>query len=212
MRITRGDHDDWGPPLRRLRRLRALKQSAFAELLGVDQATVSRWESGRQIPDLGMQRRLRDLMRRAEPNEEVLLKHCINASIGYTMLCDEDRIIRAASPSFCQIHSVTETDIVGMSTMGAFSAELERMLWIAVEHGFFEGEVASVRVVSRFHSLSGTWRNAGGIVCWTPVPLADGHILRRVDRITLSDEQFDAAREQNGGPIKLVAMSDLIRR
>ena len=181
-------------------------------MLGVDQATVSRWESGRQLPDLGMQRRLREMMRRAEPNEEILLKHSINASIGYTMLCDEDRIIRAASPSFCEIHGVSEAAIAGMSTMGAFTGELERMLWIAVEHGFFEGEVASVRVVSRFHSLSGTWRDAAGIVCWTPVPLADGQILRRVDRITLSDEQFDAARSENGGPIKLVAMSDLIRR
>ena len=212
MRITCGDSDDWGPQLRRLRRLRALKQAALAELLGVDQATVSRWESGRQIPDLGMQRRLRDMMRRTEPREEALLKHCINASVGYTLLCDEQRTIRAASPSFCEIHGVAPSDIIGMSSLPAFTAELEQMLWIAIENGFFEGEVASVRVVSRFHSLSGDWRDLGGIVCWTPVPLSDGRVLRRVDRITLSDEQFDAARAQNGGPIKLVAMSDLVSR
>ncbi len=212
MRITRGDSDDWGPQLRRLRRLRALKQAALADQLGVDQATVSRWENGRQVPDLGMQRRLRDMMRRIEPREEILLKHSINASIGYTILCDEHRAIRAASPSFCEIHGLSPTAIVGMSALPAFTAELEQMLWIAVENGFFEGEVASVRVVSRFHSLSGSWRNLGGIVSWTPVQLADGQILRRVDRIALSDEQFDAARAQNDGPIKLIAMSDLISR
>ena len=183
----------------------------LAEIVGVDQATVSRWESGRQIPDLGMQRRLREIMRRIEPREEVLLKHCIDASIGYTMLCDENRVIRAASPSFCKIHGVSAHEIIGMSTLLAFTAELERMLALTLEAGFFEGEVASARVISRFHALSGHWRDVGGIVAWTPVALADGQILRRVDRITLSDEQFETARAENGGPIRIVTVSDLIR-
>ena len=106
MRISAEELADWGAQLRRFRRLRALKQAALAELIGVDQATVSRWESGRQSPDLAMQQRLRDLMRRIEPGEEVLLRHWINASVGYTVLCDEDRIIRAASPSYCSIHEI----------------------------------------------------------------------------------------------------------
>lgn len=187
-----------------------MKQAALAELVGVDQATVSRWEGSRQIPDLGMQRRLRDVMRRAESREEMLLTHCINASVGYTVLCDENRIILAASLSFCGIHGMTAAEIIGMSSMPVFTAELEQMLQAAVEHGFFEGEVASVRVVSRFHALTGQPRDIGGIVSWTPVPLTDGRILRRVDRITLSDEQFEVARAENGGPIRLVTMSDLL--
>ncbi|HTY68863.1 MAG TPA: helix-turn-helix domain-containing protein [Alphaproteobacteria bacterium] len=85
MRISAEELADWGAQLRRFRRLRALKQAALAELIGVDQATVSRWESGRQSPDLAMQQRLRDLMRRIEPGEEVLLRHWINASVGYTL-------------------------------------------------------------------------------------------------------------------------------
>ncbi len=189
-----------------------MKQAALAELVGVDQATVSRWESGRQIPDLGMQRRLRDVMRRAELREEMLQTHCINTSVGYTVLCDENRIILAASPSFCGIHGMAPADIVGMSSMPVFTAELEQMLETAVEHGFFEGEVASVTVVSRFHALTGQPRDMAGIVSWTPVPLTDGRILRRVDRITLSSEQFEVARAENGGPIRLVTMSDLLGR
>jgi PAS domain S-box-containing protein len=212
MRISGVDVTEWGPQIRRFRRFRALKQTALAELIGVDQATVSRWESGRQIPDLGMQRRLRDLMRRAESREEMLLKHGINAAVGYTVLCDEDRIIRAASPSFCEIHGVSRAEIIGHSSMPIFTAELEQMLDITIEHGFFEGEVASATVVSRFHALSGGWRNHAGMVSWTPVPLADGRILRRIDRITLSDEQFEVARAENGGPIRLVTISDLFSR
>lgn len=184
----------------------------MADLIGVDQATVSRWETGRQMPDLSMQRRLRDLMRRMDPREEVLLKHWINASVGYTVLCDDRRIVRAASPSYCSIHGVSATEVLGASTVPVFTAELEQALWTAVEHGFFEGDVASLTVVGTMNHMSGRERNIGGISVWTPVPLTDGTILRRVDRIDLSDEQFRAARRDNGGPVRIVMMTDLVAK
>ncbi len=196
--------------MRRFRRLRALKQVALAELIGVDQATVSRWESGRQSPDLAMQQRLRDLMRRIEPGEEVLLKHWINASIGYTVLCDEDRIIRAASASYCSIHGLSPAEVLGRSTIPTFTAELEQALWLAVDRGFFEGQVASATVVARTNALSGQPRKIPGISVWTPVRLTDGRVLRRVDRIALSEEQFEAARAENGGLVRIVMMADLV--
>ena len=196
--------------MRRFRRLRALKQAALAEIVGVDQATVSRWESGRQNPDLGMQQRLRDLMRGIEPREEVLLKHWINASVGYTVLCDGERVIRAASPSYCCIHGVSPADVLGVSTFPVFTAELEQALWLAVDRGFFEGDVASVTVVARVNALSGRERGVAGISVWTPVRMSDGQILARADRISLSDEQFEAARRE--GPVRIVMMSDLIKK
>lgn len=212
MRISGGGIEDWGAQLRRFRRLRALKQTALAEIVGVDQATVSRWESGRQNPDLRMQQRLRDLMRRIEPREEVLLKHWIDASVGYTVLCDEHRIIRAASSSYCDIHGVSPAEVLGRSSLPVFTADLERALWLAVEQGFFEGEVASVTVVSRWNMLSGRRRGVGGIAVWTPVPLADGQIWRRIDRLALSDEQYETARQQNPDPTRVVMMADLIKK
>jgi DNA-binding XRE family transcriptional regulator len=204
-------NDDWTTQLRRFRQLRALKQTALADMLGVDQATVSRWESGRQSPDLGMQRRLRSLMQQAGPQHDVLLKHWINTAVGYTSLSDENRVIVAASPSFCQYHHIDPGEIIGMSLVPAFSEELESLWGIALEGGFLEGDIASVTCVSRAHLLSGDERNVGAISCWTPVPLADGQFLRRVDVIRLSEDQFAKARADNGGPIRLVTMADLAR-
>lgn len=209
MRITQSDAEDWGPQIRRFRRLRAIKQNALAEQLGVDQATVSRWESGRQVPDLGMQRRLRALMRGAEPRDEVLLKHWIDTALGYTMLTDAERVILAASPSFCVLHEMAPTEVIGMSAVPIFTEELERLWWLAVEHGFFDGEIASVTVVSRFNTLSGHRHFLGAISVWTPVHLTTGEVLCRADRISLTDEEFTRAREQNGGPIRVVKMGDL---
>jgi transcriptional regulator with XRE-family HTH domain len=211
MRISGDGLADWGGQLRRFRRLRSLKQTALAELIGVDQATISRWESGRQNPDLAMQHRLRDLMRRIEPREEILLKHWINASVGYTVLCDEDRIIRAASPSYCSIHGLSSADVLGLSSIPVFTAELERALWLAIDRGFFEGEVASATVVGRANALSGQSLDIPGMSVWTPVPLTDGRVLRRVDRIALSEEQFGTARTENGGLVRIVMMADLVK-
>lgn len=52
---------DWPSRIKRFRVDRCLTQAALAELLNVDPSTVCRWERGRDRPDLGMQRRLREL-------------------------------------------------------------------------------------------------------------------------------------------------------
>ena len=57
----------WAPISRRLRFLQALTQTQFAEYMHVDQATVSRWETGKQIPDIHHQRFIRDELHTLEP-------------------------------------------------------------------------------------------------------------------------------------------------
>lgn len=57
----------WRTFVKRLRFLLGVTQAHFAENLGVDQGTVSRWERGLVTPELGIQRRLRDMMRTVQP-------------------------------------------------------------------------------------------------------------------------------------------------
>ncbi len=45
----------FGKRLKRLRRVVGLKQSALADLIEVDQATISRWENGGQTPSAHVQ-------------------------------------------------------------------------------------------------------------------------------------------------------------
>lgn len=53
---------DWPTILKGIRRARGLKQAALGELLGVDQSRVSRWESGKECPNIGAQKALLELM------------------------------------------------------------------------------------------------------------------------------------------------------
>ena len=57
----------WPALVRRLRFVSNLKQSELAQRLSVDQVTVSRWERGIHVPDIWVQKRLRDMLHRLEP-------------------------------------------------------------------------------------------------------------------------------------------------
>jgi transcriptional regulator with XRE-family HTH domain len=200
---------DWAAQLRRFRRLRAIKQVALAEMLGVDQATISRWESGRQIPDLGIQRRLRALMQGAGSRDEVLIGHWVGAAVGNSLLVDAAKAMRAASLEFRRLHGLRGADLRGHSAAPIFGEELEALWWQTVERGFFEGEIASITIVSRFHLLSGERRDLPGQALWTPIHLSSGEVLLRIDSRVLGEEDFVPARERNGGPIRIVAVDDL---
>lgn len=209
MRINPANEQDWASQLRRFRRVRAIKQAALAEMLGVDQATVSRWESGRQAPDLGIQRRLRALMQGTGARDETLVAHWVTAAVGDSVLLDATRTIRAASGPFCRRHRIEPAGVAGRSAIPLFGPEPDSLWWQAVEHGFFEGELASVSVVSRFQLLGDTERSIPVEALWTPIPMSSGEILQRIDSLTLSDEGFSQALHRLGGPLRITSLDDL---
>jgi DNA-binding XRE family transcriptional regulator len=57
----------WPALVKRLRFLLSLKQCELAQQLGVDQGSVSRWERGIYVPDIWVQKRLRDMLHKLEP-------------------------------------------------------------------------------------------------------------------------------------------------
>jgi transcriptional regulator with XRE-family HTH domain len=58
---------NWGWIVRQVRGARGLKQAAFADLLGVSQTTVSRWETSLQVPELQFQQRLQRDLQEIDP-------------------------------------------------------------------------------------------------------------------------------------------------
>jgi transcriptional regulator with XRE-family HTH domain len=170
----------WSDLIRRYRRANGLTQAAFAECVGVEQATVSRWERGFHAPDLTMQGRLRTLLFRRAVVSDAMVMHRVRGSLGAAKLADRNGWNRAASPRAAALHGVEFSYLQSFDYTPLHTEEL-RAQWDAVRAlGFFAGNVASVRVFN-------TWRPAalpdagdGLRHCegfWTPVVLSDGEIM-----------------------------------
>lgn len=85
--------NDWKTQLRLLRRYHGLKQAVLAEMLNVDQGTVSRWERGVSEPDLSRRRRLRDLMWKFSTRLECDVRRLMASPFGSKTLASTNSII-----------------------------------------------------------------------------------------------------------------------
>src|SRR5262245_3213653 len=83
--------------LRRLRRSPGLKQAYVAVLLGVDQSTVSRWESGALVPEADQSERALQLLGGA-PRDDCALRRLVRTStVPCHLVTDADHRLLAVS-------------------------------------------------------------------------------------------------------------------
>jgi transcriptional regulator with XRE-family HTH domain len=201
---------DWGLEIRRFRRTRLLKQAVMAEMLNVDQATVSRWERNLTMPDLAAQRHLRDLIRRPV-SDEFLLRHVTRVSLGQFVVSNVERVLQVVSAGYAAAHGLAQDAMPGQRTHSMYTEEGEQIWQASHQHGFYRGDVASVTLVSRVHSLSGHRRNIPVKVLWSPIRLGDGAVILHGERIDLPEQEFAAHLASNGGPVRIVPMDALVR-
>lgn len=199
---------DWAEQIRCLRRTRLLKQAALAATLGVDQATVSRWERGRCVPDLAVQRRLRDLLRR-EVLDESLLNHSVTVSPGTVVLSDCQRIMQAVSVRYSEAHGMPQSRMPGQCNKGRFDPESEARIEQLARLGFYRGDVASVTYFGWAPSLSGHRAPVPIKIVWTPVRLPD-RVFLRGDRVEISEGELTDTLSR-GEAFRVVMVDDLIR-
>lgn len=106
----------WPDLIRRYRRERGLTQMELSRLLNVDQATISRWESGKQDPLPMMQTRLRGLFRELD---HLPLDYAIRALLksypGYASLMDANGVCLMTSPALAGYLERQRASIVGRS-------------------------------------------------------------------------------------------------
>ena len=126
----------FGARLRRLRRARGIKQAYVAQLAGVDQATVSRWERGEIKPDyLHAQSVLRALIPN-QSDDSTLRRLVESSSLIVHLIGDVDHTLLAASPGRIAEWNIPVEKLIGQSVWGAASpaiyaaeASLEKLGW-----------------------------------------------------------------------------------
>lgn len=195
----------WAAGIRRLRQSNGWKQTTFAEMIGVDQATVSRWERGLQTPEPSMRKRLVELMRRRVPELDRLQMISVEASPNLAIAFDRDFRVLAASEAAAALFGTTPGALVGEPLHDRSAPDLAWARERAEECGLWRGEVAAMRFVAGLSGADGTPRYAR--VAWTPVFVTSGDVvvcaqMREIDR----GEYQHAVRADR---LAIVAMEDL---
>jgi transcriptional regulator with XRE-family HTH domain len=178
----------WGQVIIRYRHLNGLTQAAFGELVGVEQATVSRWERGNQRPDLSVQKRLRGLLGRGHGVSDSTIIHRVRTALSAVKLADKNGR--------------------NLEYRNFFTDVLDEQWKTAREIGFFEGNIASIHTFNTWvPACGGSVRYCEGI--WTPIFLSDGEVV-----LASEFTEIDALRYDDMPPasrFSIVTVDELVR-
>lgn len=142
----------FGHKLRAWRKSNGIKQDAMAAALGVSQATVSRWESGRDSPSIALSRRITDLIATRARNELAIERCFVERLSSIQSIFEIDGIrFQAASAGFKRAWP-RFSRLIGRSFEGRMIGESRIILDdAAFRRDVLAGEIAMVIGVSERH-------------------------------------------------------------
>ena len=166
--------NSFGRRLRRWRRLADIKQAHLAEHLGVSQASVSRWESGLQLPSASQRRQLDGLMRRPANSQldEALRRLVTSSAAPVHLVHDRTHVLLCASPLRHQQWRRDAAELVGASMWRYATAEIAAAERSLADLGWREG--LADRLLFQNGQRDGP-----------PLPIVDPYILW--ERLLLAD-------------------------
>ncbi|TWB33027.1 helix-turn-helix domain-containing protein [Nitrospirillum viridazoti] len=173
-----------GQSLRLWRTLRRVKQSHAGELLGVSQATVSRWESGTLVPDGDEQAAIRQLMQAGlDSAADRELARLVNNSAGSVhLVCDLTHRLLALSAGRERDFGRPRADVLGTSLWPYASDEIRTAEATLADLGWFEPSPPALELTTRANRSSEV-RIFASRFRWVRFQLSDGSFARLVDTI-----------------------------
>lgn len=136
---------DLGLLIKRLRFQQSLSQLQLAEILGVDQTAVSRWERDKIQPDVDIQKRIRDMLRRYDPSisiEGIEMLPTITAVVDQSDIS----VVKAISKRAARAYNLTPAEaivsdwkqILPHSILEAYTNIMEHPAWSSGEAAGYE--------------------------------------------------------------------------
>ncbi|WP_166418362.1 helix-turn-helix domain-containing protein [Cochlodiniinecator piscidefendens] len=105
----------FGQRLRRVRRAMGVKQFALAQSLGVDQTTISRWESSRQTPDADLQKKALDTVSSFGTDDRALRRLIEHSTTGVHLVDEASHKCLAYSPTRATSWGASPNEWIGTS-------------------------------------------------------------------------------------------------
>jgi|GEM_PF-161804 len=187
LRIDSGDERALGRSLRTWRALRRIKQAHAAQLLGVSQATISRWENGlggQSPPAPDEAERLRALMaaRLDSDADRVLARLVCRSAMPVHLICDLTHRLLAASPAREAQFKVPTSRLMGNSLWRYASEDIVAAEGRLAEHGWFGSRPPAIE----FHTRARDSDDLAILACdmrWVRFQLSDGSFARLVETV-----------------------------
>ncbi|WP_394791959.1 helix-turn-helix domain-containing protein [Rhodoferax sp.] len=164
----------FGKRLRRLRRVKGLKQEAIAALAGVNQATVSRWEAGGIAPSPATMQRLLQALTSAPAQDAALQRLVQHCSQPAHLVTDIDHRLLAASLPRQQIWGVPASDLLHTSLWKFATEDIAQAEAQLGASGWWEQESPAPVLVRLRRPHTEGLRIAAGSMLWERVWLANG--------------------------------------
>ena len=176
--------DGLGRSLRLWRALRRVKQAHAAELLGVSQAMVSRWEAGTLVPDAEEQARLRRLMsaRLDSAADHALARLVTESSSSMHLVCDLTHRLLAASRGRSRDWDFRTPQLLGVSLWRFATPEIQAAEAALTDEGWFEADPPAVELATGANG-SPIVPIREGRMRWTRLQLSDGAFVRLAETI-----------------------------
>lgn len=187
-----------GRALRRWRLLHRVKQEHAAQLFGVAQSTVSRWEAGRQAMEPAERAKLEAMVsaRLDSAADRVLAALVSESPRPVHLICDLTHCLLACSAKRAEEFGVCATDLMGNSLLCYATEEILAKEETLANVGWYDESVP--RSVEFYTGANGSlivpiWESC----CrWTRLLLSDGTAARLVE--TLSRENRSRLASPSG--------------
>lgn len=168
-----------GRALRRFRRLNAIKQGHFAELLGVSQASVSRWESGTHEPETIHRDKIVELISAQTGGDaDAALKRLVETSTqAVHLVCDATHRLLAASPARAASWQAGAQGWIGTSLWRFATTEIVGAEAGLDAAGWFDRPFQTLDVRTGGNGSAEIPVRAG-TMRWETIPLSDGRTGR----------------------------------
>ncbi|WP_319544681.1 helix-turn-helix transcriptional regulator [Ruegeria conchae] len=170
----------FGKRLKRLRRVVGLKQSALADLIEVDQATISRWENGGQTPSADVQQVVFAALGPAKAQDSALKRLVVNSSECLHLVEEATHTCLAYSASRARDWKTSQRALLGVSLWQFATDEIRQAEAELQLDGWWDLHSPAPKAFLTSEAVHDQIRISAGRIVWERLYLSDGTPVRLV--------------------------------
>lgn len=170
----------FGKRLRQLRRSLGIKQAALADMIQVDQATVSKWENATNTPDSHMQKAVFKALSPYRADDAALRRLVETSSDSMHLVEESSHICLAYSKGRSLEWSVDKRDLIGVSLWQYATEEIMQAESELLDSGWWDSHTPSPKIFQTSAAIHEEIKINAGPILWERLYLLDGTPVRLV--------------------------------